>query len=323
MFALLIKKALLESWLLLAACGSMVFLFCWVRVWIVTRFELQRFEVFLDQMRPFEQFMPMPLDQVLTYPGSLALTFDEPVLVLCVMVWSIARGSDVVSGELGRGTLEMLLAQPIGRLTLMLSHCLISTIGLVILASLAWLGMYAGIHTNNVRETIQRGISIPLPFLNWNVPLPGGSSETILVPLADRVDANMFTSSSVNLFAFGLFILSLATLMSALDRYRWRTIGVVVGVYVVQLLIFLLAKATPSTAWCGSFTFFSLYRPSGIVHELMRDPEVAWRLTHTKTAFWTTNLGPLGISLALLGMALACFTAAAWVFQRRDLPAPS
>src|SRR5690242_9388332 len=116
MFRLLIKKAFLESWLLLAACSLMLLVFCWVRVWIVTRFELQRFQGFLDQLRQFEQFMPVPLEQVLTYPGSLALTFDEPVLLLCILVWSISRGSDVVSGELGRGTLEMLLAQPVSRL---------------------------------------------------------------------------------------------------------------------------------------------------------------------------------------------------------------
>ena len=139
MFRLLIKKAFLESWLLLAACGLMVFAFCWTRVWIVTRFELQRFQGFLEQLRQFEQFMPVPLEQVLTYAGSLALTFDEPVLILCVLVWSISRGSDVVSGELGRGTLEMLLAQPIGRLKLLFVHSLVSVMGVALLTALAWL----------------------------------------------------------------------------------------------------------------------------------------------------------------------------------------
>lgn len=322
MFRLLLKKAFLESWMLLAASGLMVFAFCWTRVWIVTRFELQRFQGFLDQLRQFEQFMPVPLEQVLTYSGSLALTFDEPVLLLCILVWSISRGSDVVSGELGRGTLEMLLAQPVSRTQLLFSHTLLSVCGVGLLTCLTWLGLVAGIRTNNVRETVQTGAAIELPFWNLRIPIMSGNEETVLVPLRDRVDPAIFLSPCLNLFAFALFILSLSTLLSALDRYRWRTIGVVVSVYVLELVIFLLAKATPATAWCHRFTFFTLYQPDGIVNLISRDPDAAWALTHPRSLFWLTDLGPLGISLVLLGMAGACFVAAGWIFQRRDLPAP-
>lgn len=322
MFRLLLKKALLESWPLLTACGLMIFTFCWTRVWIVTRFELQRFEGFLDQLRQFEQFMPVPLEQVLTYSGSLALTFDEPVLILCMLVWSISRGSDVVSGELGRGTLEMLLAQPVGRLKLLIAHMLVAVVGVMLLACLAWLGLYAGIQTNSVRETVQTGAAIQLPFWDLKIPIGMGSKETISVPLADRVDAKTFIPPCFNMFAFSLFILSLSALVSAVDRYRWRTIGLVLGFYVLELLLFLLAKATPATAWCHAFTFFTLYQPDGIVHLMSRNPQAAWSLWAPPSMFWTTSLGPLGISLALLTMSAICFIGAGWWFQRRDLPAP-
>lgn len=322
MFRLLLKKALLESWLLLLACGVMVFVFCWTRVWIVTRFELHRFEPFLDQLKQFEQFMPVPLEQVLTYSGSLALTFDEPVLLLCMLVWAISRGSDVVSGELGRGTLEMLLAQPVGRIKLLLAHSLLSVAGVALLTFLVWLGLYAGIHTNSVRETIHTGASIQVPFLSFEIPIMAPHEETVFVPLSQRVDAKIFVSPCFNLFAFTLFMLGLSTLLSAVDRYRWRTIGVVVSFYVLELLILLLAKATPTMAWCHAFTFFTLYQPDGIVHLMSRDPEVAWSLTAQHSKFWYTDLGPLGISLGLIAMACAFFVAAGWYFQRRDLPAP-
>jgi len=322
MFRLLLKKAMLEAWPLLAACSLMVFAFCWTRVWIVTRFELQRFEAFLEQLRPFEQFMPVPLEQVLTYSGSLALTFDEPVLLLCILVWSISRGSDVVSGELGRGTLEMLLAQPISRLQLLWAHCAVAIVGLVWLASLVWFGLYAGIQTNRVRETVQTGTSLNVPFTNLKIPLFQGEEQTVFVPLAERVDASLFVAPCLNLFAFSLFILSLSTLISAVDRYRWRTIGIVMGIYVLQLLLYLLAKATPETRWCHALTFFSLYSPSGMVNLSSRDPSVAWALTHQPSTFWVTPLGPFGLSLTLLAMSAICFALAGWAFQRRDLPAP-
>lgn len=320
MFRLLLKKAMLEAWPLLAACSLTVFAFCWTRVWIVSQFELQRLQSFLDQLRPFEQFMPVPLDQVLTYSGSLALTFDEPVLILCVLVWSISRGSDIVSGELSRGTLEMLLAQPIGRMKLMAAHLLLAVFGVVLLACLAWFGLYMGIQTNQVRETVNSGLSLQL----WTVKIPimTGTEQTVFVPLRQRVDAGLFIAPCFNLMSFSLFMLSLSTLASAIDRYRWRTIGVVLGIYVAELLLYLLAKATPGTAWCHWLTFFTLYQPDGIVHLSGRDPSLMWSLWTTPNKFWVTSLGPLSISLVLLGMSSVCFSLAFWWFNRRDLPAP-
>jgi ABC-2 type transport system permease protein len=320
MFRLLLKKAVIESWPLLAACSAMVIAFCWTRVWIVTRFELGRLQSFVDQLRPFEQFMPVPLDQVLTYSGSLALTFDEPVLILCVLVWSISRGSDVVSGELSRGTLEMLLAQPVGRMKLMSAHLLVAIVGVVLLACLAWLGLYLGIQTNSVRETVQNDFS--LQFWTLKVPIISGTEETVMVPLKDRVNAAVFMAPCFNLMAFSMFILSLSALVSSLDRYRWRTIGCVLGFYVLEFLLFLLAKAAPELAWCYRLTFFTLYQPDGIVHLAGRDPNMLWALWAVPSAFWPTWLGPLGISLALLAMSIICFAASLVCFQRRDLPAP-
>ncbi len=321
MFRLLLKKAILESWLLLTACGIMVFAFCWTRVWIVSQFELQQLQGFLEQLRPFEQFMPVPLEQVLTYSGSLALTFDEPVLLLCVLVWSISRGSDIVSGELSRGTLEMLLAQPVGRIKYLISHSLWAVCGLVLIACLAWLGLYCGIHTNAVRETVQSG-AIELPIWGLKVPLITGTESVEMVPLSERVDASRYLAPTLNLFSFALFILALSTMFSAADRYRWRTIGAVVSIYVLEFLLFLLAKATPSTAWCQWFTFFTLYQPDSMVHLAGREPSAEWALFHPPNAFWLTGLGPLGISLCLIFFAVALFLAAGWIFNRRDLPAP-
>jgi ABC-2 type transport system permease protein len=323
MFRLLLKKYLLESALLWLACAVMVFAFCWTRVWIVTRFELHRFEAFLDQLRQFEQFMPVPLEQVLTYAGSLALTFDEPVLMLCVLVWSISRGSDVVSGELGRGTLEMLLAQPVSRLGILLAHGLISLLGLAGICTLAWLGLAAGIHTNSVRETIPNVLSIPLPFWNLTIPVTAGEAQTVWVPLAERVSPSLFILPTLNLFTLGLFVFALSVLCSAWDRFRWRTIGCVIGFYVLQFLLFLLAKATPETEWFYNFTFFTLYQPDGIVNAISADPAAAWQWWREPSRYWPTNLGPLGVCAALTFLGGVAYTSAAWIFHRRDLPAPA
>src|SRR3954464_4019123 len=109
----LLKKCLAEARLLFAAVGVLLFAVCWLRVFIVSRLQTSQFAAIVEQLwDQFKDFWPVPLDQLLSYTGRIAGGFNEPVIVFGVSLFAIARGSDVVSGELGRGTLEMLLAQP-------------------------------------------------------------------------------------------------------------------------------------------------------------------------------------------------------------------
>ena len=62
-----------------------------------------QFRTILEQFREFEKFAPIDFDALFTYPGRVGMTYDEPIVILCVIIWCISRGSDVVSGELGRG----------------------------------------------------------------------------------------------------------------------------------------------------------------------------------------------------------------------------
>jgi ABC-2 type transport system permease protein len=301
----------------------MLVVFCWVRVWIVCQFELQRFEVFLDQLKPFEKFSPVPLSQLLTYAGSIAMTFDEPVLILCILVWSIARGSDVVSGEVGRGTMEFLLAQPIGRFQLMAAHTIVCVLGLAGLCGCVLLGLYLGIQTNSVKETTTSSIRIPVPFLPIEVPIQTGKSKTEWVPLSDRVDSELFIAPTMNLFGFGFILLAFSVLCSSVDKFRWRTIGVVVSTYVVQLLLYLLSRATEATSPISGATFFSCYQPDAMVRLLQEQPERAFRIFASEPQYLPMGLDPLGTTLVLIVIGLVLYLAAFIAFQHRDLPAPS
>ncbi len=322
---LLIKKTVHESSLLFFACATLLVLFCWARVWIVCQFDLQRFEPLLEQLKPFQKFSPVPLEQLLTYGGSLAMTFHEPVLILAIVVWSVARGSDVVSGELNRGTLEMLLAQPVGRLQWLGCHALVCTLGLLGLCFVGWLSLAVGIHTNSVRQQVSSTVELTLPGTSWSVPITFGAAQQVETPLANLVDASQFIAPSLNLFGFGFFLLGLSVLCSSFDRYRWRTIGIVIGCYVGQLLLFLLSKATPAWGWLGYLTFLSAYQPDAIVHFSRADPASAWLLVvppDQRTAAWASWLGPLGLTGILLAGGLLSMLLAARRFHTRDIPAP-
>ena len=316
----LVRKYIGQSLLLFLSCGAALFAFAWVRVWVVSLLDMGQFKTIVDQFREFERFAPVEFDALFTYSGRVGMTFDEPVVILCTVIWCISRGSDVVSGELGRGTLEMLLAQPITRRKLLFSHAAVSVVGLALLCLLVWAGIGIGVYTTTVEETIPP-TSFRVPIFNLDLGLNFGSSgETALVPLRDRVDVRTYAAPVFHLFAFGFFLLALATMFSSFDRYRWRTIGLVVGVYVLQIVMFGLGKAAESLNWLLSYTFFSCYLPQKMTSLVEKGGLAApWSLTERIAE---TSLPPLVYPLILVGLGFLFFGVADVRFRTRDLPAP-
>jgi ABC-2 type transport system permease protein len=315
----LVKKSIVESRGLLAACSIALFAFCWIRVWLVGMFEMSRFETVVEQFREFERFSPIPLDQLFTYAGRISLTFGEPIVLLCICVWTIARGSDCVSGEVGRGTMEMLLAQPVSRLRILWSHAAVTIAGVAALAIASWIGVYCGIRTTTVREPAPETV-FRVPWLGWELSNPMAEPEMIAVPMADKVDPAVFSVASFNLFSVGVFLAGIATLMSSWDRYRWRTIGLLVGFVVVQMVFKVIALAYQPLSWLGKLTFWSAYEPERFVNIAVRWPEQAW--SWTAPASSDLLAGPAAYNLLLIGIGIAAYLAAAQIFRIRDLPAP-
>ena len=305
--------------LLFLSCGMTLFAFAWVRVWVVSLLDMGQFQTILEQFRDFEKFAPISFDALFTYVGRVGMTYDEPIVILCTVVWCVSRGSDVVSGELGRGTMEMVLSQPITRRTLMFSHAVVSVTGLALLCLLVWAGIGAGVHATNVEESIAPP-SIRIPYLNIDVPLTTSDPQTQTIPLSDRVDVRTYAASTFHLFAFGFFVLGLATMLSSMDRYRWRTVGGVVSIYVIQLIMFGLGKAAPSLQWLLSLSFFSCYKPQKMTS--MAAGDGLWAPWSVTTVPSDCVLPALVYPALLIAMGLCFYTAAGLIFSRRDLPAP-
>ncbi|XZE56785.1 ABC transporter permease subunit [Planctomycetaceae bacterium SH139] len=308
-----------QAALLWLGCGATLFAFSWVRVWVVSLIDMGRFKVILDQFRDYERFAPIGFDQLFTYTGRVGMTFDEPVVIFCVVVWAISRGSDVVSGELNRGTMEMILAQPISRVRLLMTHAVVSASGLAMLTLLVWLGIWVGVQLTTVEETVPPP-QIRVPFLNWSLPLATGEPDKIEIAMRDEIDCSVFIASTLNLFAFGFFILGLSTMVSAMDRYRWRTVGIVITIYILQIVMFGLGKAAERLNWLMHFTFFDLYRPQPIAKAALESGQAAaWSVTPVEPDTW---LGPLALTLMLVGLGLVAYAIAIRAFDKRDLPAP-
>ena len=317
----LLKKSLHESKWLFLSCAAALFAFCWLRVWIVSQFEMSRFRTIVEQFRELERFSPVPFEQLFTYTGRIALTYDEPIVIVCITVWAIARGSDCVSGELNRGTMEMLLAQPVSRFRVLVSKSLVTVAGVGLLSFITWLGIYAAVQTVSVKEVPPRS-TFTVPYFDIQIPLPRTKREPIVTPMNEKVDVQVFAPAAVNLFALGFFLSGLTTFVSSADRYRWRTIGIVAGFFIIQLIMEIVGVASDRFRWLLRTSFFTAYDPEKFVSIAHNSPERSWALTLTDADGRYSGVGPLGFDLILIGMGLLAFLGAAVVFSRRDLPAP-
>ena len=316
----LTRKYLYDARWLWLSCAAILYAFCWLRVWIVSRFDMSRFQKVLEQLEHLERFFPIPLEELTTYTGRIAITFDEPLVVTSIVIWAIARGSDCVSGELGRGTLELLLAQPISRLRLFWTHASMTILGIAGLVLMAWLGTCTGIATCQVTEKIP--VTMELPLVDLEIPNPLAKPLEVVRPMSELTSSWHFLPAVTNLFCLGFFIAGLACLMSSWDRYRWRTIGIVVGIYLVQMVFYIAGLASEQLSWLLHCTFFTAYEPELFVNILLRSPEQLWDLVRFDAAGHYERPGPLGSHLLLLILGSCCFLSATLLFQRRDLPAP-
>lgn len=325
MMRLLFRKSIRESRWLLLGCAAAVFAFCWLRVWIVSRLSTDRFRAILEMLPgDWRRFLTVDFEWLITYPGRISLAYQELIVVLCVSVWSIARGSDVVSGEINRGTMEMLLAQPLSRTRIIITQSLVALLGAATLALSAWGGTCAGVYTTQVKEQVPVKLQLPLyvPGVGSQITWPLGGEKTRLVPMHQKVDVRLFIPASLNLFSLGAMIAGFTTLMSSWDRYRWRTIGLASVALVVQMLLKIAGMAVEGWQRLTYLSVLSAYEPEAHVRLADTSPDVLWTLWLVDAHGNWTGPAPLAHDLLLLGISAGSFVAACIVFSRRDLPAP-
>lgn len=317
----LLKKYITESWLLFIALGIGVILFGWFRVWIVGELDTAQFRQIIDLLpKDWRKFASVDFDWLVSYLGRTSTTFDEPMLITLIVGWSIIRGSDVVSGELSRGTMEMLLSQPMSRRQLYWRHALYTIVFLAGLCLLFWLGMALGIWTSSVEET--RFPEIRIPIIDYRIPLRFLPAQTETIAMTTAVNPLMFLPGLFNLFGIAVFFAGLSACISAYDRYRWRTIGVMVGVYFVSFGMKVVGMGSERFAWVENCSIFGLYHPASAIHALELDPSSAFSLLSFTEAGAYNGSGTLANFLLPILMAAFLYYLGMRRFENRDLPAP-
>lgn len=315
------KKYLAEGSLLLIGLAIGVFSFSWFRVWIVGELDTAQFRQIIDLLpKDWRKFATVDFDWLVSYLGRTSLTLDEPMLISLVAAWGIVRGSDVVSGELSRGTMEMLLAQPVSRKQVFVQHAWMTILFLGVLVLLTWLGMSLGIWTTSVEESTYPEIRIPI--VDYRIPLSFLAPQQQTIAMATVVNPLKFLPGLANLFCVGICFSGFAAFCSACDRYRWRTLGILAVFYFANAGLKILGMGSRSFAWAEQCSVFGLYSPANAIERLQDHPfSPFWILAYDETGS-LIGLGLAGDCLVLVGIGLFFYWLGLRVFVKRDLPAP-
>ena len=169
--------------------------------------------------------------------------------------------------------MEILLAQPVPRYQVMFVQAVVTTLSALALVLVVFVGVSLGVWMVGFKE-----------------PVPMGH----------------FARGLVNLFALIFCLAAVTTLLSSVDRYRWRTLALGGGFMVTQLIIKVLSRLRDEFGFLRYTTIYGAYEPWWLISS---DQE-------SLTQIW------LGLNGTLLLIGTTCYLLATIIFCRRDLPAP-
>ena len=314
------RKYFSESWMLFVAIAIGLFAFGWFRVTVVCELDTGKFRQIIDLLpSDWRKFASVDFDWLVSYLGRTSTGFEEPMLISLMAAWAMVRGSDVVSGELSRGTMEMLLAQPVCRREVFLRHAKYTLLGLLLLSLVLWLGMASGVWTATVKESTYPSIRIPV--VGYEIPLQFLKPTVEENRLSDYVNPWMYFPGVLNLFCVSVFFAGFAAMCSAFDRYRWRSLGLLAAFFFANASLKVVGKGSDRFSWMENTCIFGLYHPAGAIERFQAVPMSVFWLFRYRPDGSIASLGLLPNCLLPLILAAIMYWIGLRYFERRDLPA--
>lgn len=229
----------------------------------------------------------------------LSIGYVHPLMQIILCVWAIGRAAAALVGELDRGTLELLLAQPVPRGKLVAAHLIVDLIVIPLLAICLWLGTWTGYQMLgpfdvNLEEVQKQFAMLPFPV--------------VVNPEFLKVDVWAFAPAVVNIMALMFSVSGVTMLISAAGRFRGKVMGVAIVIFLVMFLLNVIAQLWDTIEVIRPATVYYYFQPQRII--LSGKWDVA-------TPFGQVNGTVVLLAVGVIGYLLAWF----W-FRRRDLPAP-
>lgn len=222
----------------------------------------------------------------------LSIGYVHPLTQTILCIWAVGRASSAIAGEIDRGTMELLLAQPIARSRLILAHFLVDLIVIPMLCLSMWAGTWIGLA---IFGEIEFGSRSAIGSLR--------ADPMSILPALGNVAALLFAVSGTTIW------------LSARGRFRGRVLGLAVLITLLQFLVNVVALLWSGIAPLRPFSVFYYYQPQQIIFQN--------RWTVDLSESWNFHR-PLAINvlLVLVGVGFVGYSLALSTFERRDLPAP-
>lgn len=170
-------------------------------------------------------------------PGDMmSIAYVHPLVLTILCIWALGRAANAIAGEIDRGTMELLLAQPIRRSQVILAHFIVDAIVIPSLCTAMWVGTYCGTWWMGL-QSLPRSSVEPLRFL----------------PALLCVYALLFAVSGLTMA------------ISAQGRSRGRVWGLAISLFLSMFLINVLGQIWPALDWIRPFMLFYHYQPQGLI----------------------------------------------------------
>ncbi len=236
----------------------------------------------------------------------LAVELLHPVVVVLAFLWAVGKSSGAISGELGGGTMELLLSQPVPRGKLILAHLIVDAVTIPVLMLSIAAGTHLGLWTVGefrVNQEVVKKVSEKAPKFAQEKVKELAESQKVL-----PVKPEHQWKGLLNLAALTFAMSGVGLLISACGRNRWRTTGWAVLLVIGMFVLNVIAQLWDPLAPVRPLTLFFYYQPH----------------RHWLDDLWTVDVGGLAVPAVplLLAVGAAGYAAAWWVFRKRDLPAP-
>ncbi|MFT3881904.1 MAG: ABC transporter permease subunit [Gemmatales bacterium] len=143
----------------------------------------------------------------------LSIGWVHPLPQTILMIWALGRGASAIAGEIERGTMELLVSQPIPRWKIVTTNLIVDLVTIPTLALCMFLGTYLG-------TTL--------------VPLNKSLIDTT------PIDLTPYWRGIVLAVAFAFAMSGVTYAISSMGRSRWRvlawTFGIILAMSILNLL---------------------------------------------------------------------------------------
>ncbi|HEY2787621.1 MAG TPA: ABC transporter permease subunit [Fimbriiglobus sp.] len=239
----------------------------------------------------------------------LAIELLHPVILALTCIWAVGRAAGAVAGELDRGTMELLLSQPVPRNRLVLAHFLVDLTVIPAICGSVVLGTQLGLAAVGPFVVDYSSLDKLMEKAPIKVRNPDRPTEL-------EVDATAQWKGAMNLAGFAFAVSGFTLAISAAGRSRGKVTGLAVLVVVLMFVANVLGQLWSAAAFLRPASVFFYYQPQKLwLHgDGFVDLGDAWNAGQP--------LLRLPVLAVLFGAGAAGYLLALLSFTRRDLPAP-